>query len=93
LLYDLALGQKEQRIEEAQRALELRPISGDAYEGPFVAKNVAIVYAMADQSDLAFEQLEMLARMPGILNYADLYADPYWDRLREDPRFDKLLPN
>ena len=90
-LTDLALGQKEQSIEQARRALEMRPISGDAYEGPFVARNVAMVYAMADQSDLAFEQLEMLAQMPGNLTYGDLHANPYWDRLRKDPRFDKLL--
>jgi serine/threonine protein kinase/Tfp pilus assembly protein PilF len=91
-LTDLALGQKEQAIQEAERALAMRPTSGDAYEGPFVARNVAIVYALADQPDPAFGQLNTLAQMPGgAVTYGDLRADPCWDRLRKDPRFDKLL--
>jgi hypothetical protein len=57
-----------------------------------LAANTAMVYAMANQVDSAFEQLNTLIKMPGLrLTYGDLKTDPGWDPLRKDPRFDKLL--
>ena len=48
--------------------------------------------ALANQPDLAFEQLNILIKIPGpFLNYGDLKTNPCWDTLRNDPRFDKLL--
>ena len=91
-LTDVALGRKDEGIQEGQRALEIRPISEDAFDGPGVARNVAIVYATADQLDAAFEQLNRLIQMPADpLSYGDLKTCPAWDPLRKDPRFDKLL--
>ena len=75
-----------------KRALEMRPISEDAFDGPFIARNVAIVYATADESDAAFEQLSRLIQLHGDpLSYGDLKTCPCWDPLRKDPRFNKLL--
>jgi TolB-like protein/Flp pilus assembly protein TadD len=89
---DLALGHKEQAIEEGQHAMELRPISEDAFNGPQIATNVAAVYALTDQLDVAFAQLTLLAKIPcGLLSYGNLKTNPAWDPLRKDPRFDKLL--
>jgi hypothetical protein len=89
---DVALGRKEESIQEGRRAMEMRPISEDAVDGPTIATDVALVYAWANQSNLAFEQLSVLIKMPGVLlTYGDLKTDPGWDPLRKDPRFDKLL--
>jgi hypothetical protein len=72
--------------------MELRPISEDAVDGPFIAYYVAMVYALANQPDVALEQLNSLLKIPGgELNYGDLKTAPAWDPLRKDPRFDKLL--
>jgi TolB-like protein len=91
-LTDAALGRKEESIQEGQRAMEMRPVSDDTFDGPVIAADVAIAYAWDDQPDLAFEQLKMLVRMPSYrLNYGDLKTNPSWDPLRKDPRFDKLL--
>ena len=54
---DVALGRKEESIQEARRAMEMRPISEDAVDGTFIAANVASVYAWANQSALAFDNL------------------------------------
>jgi hypothetical protein len=89
---DVALGRKEESIKEGQRAVEMRPISEDAVEGPLIAASVAAVYAWANQSDFAFEQLNILIKTPSFwFNYGDLKTNPDWDPLRKDPRFNKLL--
>jgi len=79
---DLALGHKEEAISEAKRAVEMLPIS-----------NLAVMYALAGERDLAFGQLDILVKRPNssFLNYGDLKFDPSWDPIRKDPRFDRLL--
>jgi predicted Zn-dependent protease len=88
---DVGLNRKKEAIEEGRRALEMRPISEDQVEGPFIAFNLALVYTWAGESDLAFEQLNILIKMPGPVTYGELKIDPGWDPLRKDPRFEKLL--
>jgi TolB-like protein/Flp pilus assembly protein TadD len=91
-LTDVALGRNEDAMQEGRRAMELRPISEDAVDGAFITYYVAMVYALANQPDLALEQLNSLVKIPGgELNYGDLKTAPAWDPLRKDPRFDKLL--
>jgi len=54
--------------------------------------NVAEVYALTDRLDVAFTQLNILAKLPcGLLSYGNLKTNPGWDPLRKDPRFDNLL--
>src|SRR5258708_24489690 len=92
-LADVALGRKEESIQEARRAMEMRPISEDAEDGPCIAANVAVVYAWANQSDFAFEQLNILIKRTSYLlvTYGNLKTNPSWDPLRKDPRVEKLL--
>lgn len=90
-LIDAFLGRKQEAIEEATRAVELRPISLDAVEGPYILKCLAYVYAWALEPDLAFRELAILAKTPGGLGTrADFKADVLWDPIRKDPRFDQL---
>jgi serine/threonine protein kinase/Flp pilus assembly protein TadD len=89
---DLALGQQEKSIEEGRRAMELRPISEDAYQGPLIATDVAEIYALTNQRDLALDQLKLLIKKPcWLLSYGNLKTNPGWDPLRKDPHFEALL--
>jgi hypothetical protein len=93
-LADVALGRKEEGMQEGRRAMAMRPVSEDAIDGPTIAMKVALVYVWANQPDLAFEQINILIQAPRrgpCLNYGDLKTDPEWDPLRKDLRFDKLL--
>jgi hypothetical protein len=40
---------------------------------------------------LAFEQLALSARTPNGVRYGELKLSPWWDSLRGDPRFDKIV--
>jgi hypothetical protein len=88
---DALLENKESAIYGAKRARDMMPISKDAIEGMRVLKNLALVYAWTDELDLAFETLVSLKKTPTSLRYDQLKLDPYWEPLRKDPRFDKLL--
>jgi serine/threonine protein kinase/Flp pilus assembly protein TadD len=89
---DIALGRKQLAISEAKRAVEMLPISKDAVEGPNRVRDLALVYAWANEPDLALETLGSLIKIPrGYVHYDTLKLDPAWDPLRKDPRFDKLL--
>jgi TolB-like protein/thioredoxin-like negative regulator of GroEL len=88
---DLLLNNKEAAIAEAKQAVEMLPISRDAVDGPVIAINLAIVYAWTQELDMAFETLGPLTKTPNGIYYGDLKLNPYWDPLRKDPRFEKLL--
>ncbi|MEY2496831.1 MAG: hypothetical protein QOD12_387 [Verrucomicrobiota bacterium] len=88
---DAALGQKDDAIREAEKALALRPLAKDAMDGPMLATNLALVYAWTGERDLALEQLETVAKIPAGPSYGELALNPRWDSLRDDPRFVKIV--
>jgi len=90
-IVDALLNNKETAISEARRAVEMLPVSKDALTGPEVSLNLAVVYAWTGELDLAFKTLSPLAKIPNGLYYGDLKRDPYWQPLRKDPRYQKLL--
>jgi TolB-like protein/Tfp pilus assembly protein PilF len=90
-MIDAALGHKEDAIREGRRAVELLPVTKDAIGGSLLVQNLALIYAWTGEKDLAFEQLATAARIPGYLSYGQLRLHPYWDPLRSDPRFDKIV--
>jgi serine/threonine-protein kinase len=88
---DAALGHKEDAIREGRRAVEVLPVTKDAIIGPLLVEDLALIYAWTGEKDLAFEQLTIVARIPGYLSYGQLRLHPYWDPLRSDPRFEKIV--
>ncbi|MBV8277347.1 MAG: protein kinase, partial [Verrucomicrobia bacterium] len=90
-IIDALLGRKQDAITEAKRAVEMLPTSKDMVFAPNLIVNLAQVYAWTGELDLAFQQVEIAAKLPNCLYYGDLKLDPFWDPLRKDPRFDKLL--
>jgi hypothetical protein len=88
---DALLAHKQDAIKEAKSAVERSPISSDAVDGPFIAANLATVYAWTGEPDLAFEQLNVLTKIPNGVYYGQLKSYWPWTPLRKDPRFDRLL--
>jgi TolB-like protein/Tfp pilus assembly protein PilF len=90
-LIDAALGRKEEALREGRRAVELLPMEKDAVRGPAAIKYLAMIAAWAGDKDLACEQLAKVVRPPSPLSYGQLKLLPFWDPLRGDPRFEKLV--
>jgi TolB-like protein/class 3 adenylate cyclase/Flp pilus assembly protein TadD len=88
---DAALGRKDDALREGRRACELLPISRDAIDGVDCAVNLAQIYAWAGEKDLAIQQIAAIERVPNRLSYGLLKLHPYWDSLRGDPRFEKIV--
>lgn len=88
---DVGLGQNVQAIAEGRRAVELMPLSRDAYDGMLVLTGLAQVYTWAGEKEKALELVRQLMVMPGYLTYGYLKSDPSWDPLRGDPAFEKFV--
>jgi len=90
-LIDAALGRNEEALREGRRAVELVPIEKDALVGPTMIKYLAMIAAWTGDKDLACEQLAVAIRPPSTLSYGQLKLLPFWDPLRGDPRFEKIV--
>ena len=88
---DAGLGRKEQALQEGRRGCELLPISKDAVTGMGLAINLAQIYTWTGEKDRAIEQIAAVERLPNLLTYGLLKLHPYWDPLRRDPRFEKVV--
>jgi TolB-like protein/Flp pilus assembly protein TadD len=88
-----ALGRKEDAIREGRRAVELLPVTKDMMAGGVVLVNLAIIYAWTGEKELALEHLAKAILFPSsnFLSYGQLKLHPFWDPLRGDPRFEKLV--
>ena len=90
-MIDAGLEKKEEALKEGQRACELLPTSKDAIDGASLAINLAQIYTWIGDKDRAIEQIAALGRVPNSLSYGLLKLHPYWDPLRGDPRFEKIV--
>jgi serine/threonine protein kinase/Tfp pilus assembly protein PilF len=91
---DAALGRKEEALREGRRAVELLPVEKDSINGLVMIKYLAMIAAWVGDKDLACEQLATAVRYPtsGVeLSYGELKLMPWWDPLRGDPRFERIL--
>jgi TolB-like protein/Tfp pilus assembly protein PilF len=90
-LIDAGLGRKEEAIREGRRASELLPVSKDAINGAHIMQHLGVIYAWTGEKDLAIKQIAATLQVPGRLSYGQLRLHPFWDPLRGDPRFEKIV--
>jgi eukaryotic-like serine/threonine-protein kinase len=84
------LGRKADAIREGQRGVELRPISKDAFAGPYMQHQLVRIYLLTGELDKALDLLEPLLKIPYSLSPGLLRIDPTFAPLKGNPRFEKL---
>jgi tetratricopeptide (TPR) repeat protein len=92
-LIHAGLGRKEEALRESQRAVELLPVEKDSVNGFHMIEYSAVAAAWVGENKLACEQLTRANSLPGygINTYGQLKLRPFWDPLRGDPRFEKIV--
>src|SRR5439155_13789051 len=90
-LIDAGLGRKEEALREGRRAVELLPVEKDSINGTRMIECFAIIAAWIGDKDLACEHLLTAISHPSFLSYGNLKLLPFWDPLRGDPRFEKIV--
>jgi serine/threonine protein kinase len=90
-LADAALGRKEDALREGRRAVELVPVEKDAISGSRMVVYFGMIAAWVGEKDLACEQLAVAIRPPAPVTYGQLKLLPFWDPLRGDARFEKIV--
>jgi TolB-like protein/Flp pilus assembly protein TadD len=90
-LIDAALGRRDEALQEGRRAVQLVPIEEDAITGQSMNQYFAMIAAWAGDKQLACERLDAAMQRPSSLSYGQLKLLPFWDPLRGDSRFEKLV--
>jgi TolB-like protein/Tfp pilus assembly protein PilF len=91
---DAALGRKEDALREGRCAVELLPVEKDSVNGLHMIEHLAIIAAWVGEKDLACEQLAKAIRYPmypSAVSYGELKLMPFWDPLRGEPCFEKIV--
>jgi len=85
------LGRRGEALAQAQWLADTRWYRADAYVGPEVAQDRAMILAQAGVADEALDEIDRLLSGPSWLSVHLLRLDPRWDPIREHPRFKALL--
>jgi len=91
---DAALGRKEDALREGRRAVELLPVEKDSVNGLHMIEHLAIIAAWVGEKDLACEQLAKAIRYPmypSAVSYGELKLMPFWEPLRGEQCFEKIV--
>jgi tetratricopeptide (TPR) repeat protein len=88
---EAAVGNKESAIKNGQQAVKLFAPGGNAIEGAVALHYLALIYAWTGEKDLACKTLTAAAKTPGSVSFGELRLHPFWDPLRGDPQFDKIV--
>ncbi len=90
-MIDAAVGRKQDALREGRRAVELLPVTKDVMTGSELLRNLALIYAWTGEKELALDQIAAALKGPGHITYGQLRLHPWWDAIRGDPRFEKLV--
>ena len=88
---EAVLGRKEEAIEAGRHACSLLPLAREPTSGLRPLRDLARIYALAGENDLALEVMTSVAEPSMGFDYGNLKLDPVWDSIRGDPRFEKIV--
>ena len=86
-------GNVKEAIEFGEKAVNLKSIKLDAYQGGIKEQDLMEIYIFTGNYDLALDKIEYLLSIPSWLSVGILMIDPVFDNLRSLPRFQKITEN
>jgi len=86
-----ALGRTQEAVIAGLRGVELLPIEKEAWRGSYRLRDLARIYVMVGEQEKAIDILERLLSMPCEVSVPLLKIEPWWNPLRSNKRFQKLI--
>src|SRR5262245_53929517 len=83
--------ERDEAMRLCEHAMEILPISRDAYHGAKVLVESARIYGMLGDADRAIPLIERTLAIPSDQHRLAVGLDPKWDSIRSDPRFQQLI--
>jgi serine/threonine-protein kinase len=85
------LGRRDEALQQARWLEQSAVYREDALGGKDAASNRAMILAQAGEAEAALDEIERLLAGPSSLSVHMLRLDPWWDPIRDHPRFKALL--
>ncbi len=85
------LGHKKEAVTAGERGVELLPVEKEAWRGSFRLHDLAKIYVMVGEQEKAIDILERLLSIPCEVSIPILKIEPWWEPLRNNKRFQKLV--
>jgi TolB-like protein/Tfp pilus assembly protein PilF len=85
-----ALGEDEQALARARRAVEMVPVDRDAVIGPMVVRNYAVTLAWLGREAEARAELDKVLAIPADISVAQILVDPSFAAARDSGPFREL---
>ncbi len=85
------LGDKEKAIAEGKKGVELLPVTKEAWRGYFRELDLAKIYTIVGEYDLAIQKLDYLLSIPGELSVPYIKIDPVWKDLLDLPQMKEVF--
>jgi tetratricopeptide (TPR) repeat protein len=85
------LGNREEAIRAGKKAIEILPLSKDAFYGVPPQLDMALIYDMLGETDLAMDHLETVLSIPNYFNTKWLLQDIRYKNIRKSRRYENLI--
>jgi TolB-like protein/Tfp pilus assembly protein PilF len=90
-LIDAILGRNAEALQEGRRAVELVPMEQDAITAQSMRQYFAMITAWTGEKELACKRLAEALSRPNGMSYGQLKLLPFWDPLRGEECFEKIV--
>jgi TolB-like protein len=84
-------GKDKEAIAYGEKAVDLKPIKLDAYQGVSKEQDLMEIYILTGNYDKALNKIEYLLSIPSWMSIGQLIIDPLYDNLRSLPRFKEII--
>jgi TolB-like protein len=85
------IGNNKDAIECGQKAINLKPVKFDYFQGIAKEQDLMEIYVLTGNYDQALDKIDHLLSVPSWLSKGKLMIDPIFDKLRNLPRFQKII--